>query len=237
MARTYETSLENEKLLTLSTDEMIGMLVEAKWDDRQNRNLERRLRNARFRYQSSIENVDYNADRNLDRGQLLRFAECSFISKHENTIITGSTGIGKSYIATAIGHQACTLGLKVYYANLGKLFSRLFARYKGHVGIQRCLVHIQRMSRIWLTRDPRSPAGWELLSITQQMHKMIRRVRRLLINAISDMFHYLEDEQIPKSTNALESFFGHLKDNLSIHRGMSSSNRKNYIKGYLHLRN
>ena len=52
MARAYETSLENEKLLTLSADELIGMLVEAEWDDRQNRNLERRLRNARFRYQS-----------------------------------------------------------------------------------------------------------------------------------------------------------------------------------------
>jgi len=104
MARTYETSLENETLLALSTDEMIGMLVEAEWDDRQNRNLERRVRNARFRYQSSIESIDYSADRNLDRGQLLRFAECSFISKNENIIITGSTGIGKSYIATAIGH-------------------------------------------------------------------------------------------------------------------------------------
>ena len=64
MARTYETSLENEKLLALSTDEMIGMLVEAEWDDRQNRNLERRVRNAVFRYQSSIESIDYSADRN-----------------------------------------------------------------------------------------------------------------------------------------------------------------------------
>ena len=98
MARTYETSLENEKLLALSADELIGMLVEAEWDDRQNRNLERRLRNARFRYQSSIESIDYSADRNLDRGQLLRFAECGFISKHENIIITGSTGIGKSIV-------------------------------------------------------------------------------------------------------------------------------------------
>ena len=83
MARTYETSLENEKLNALSADELIGMLVEAEWDERQMRNLERRVRNARFRYQSAIENVDYNAERNLDRGQLLRFAECGFISKHE----------------------------------------------------------------------------------------------------------------------------------------------------------
>ncbi|HOU03265.1 MAG TPA: IS21-like element helper ATPase IstB [Bacteroidales bacterium] len=125
MARTYETSLENDKLSGLSADELVNMLIEAEWDDRQNRNIERRLRNARFRYQSSVESIDYQAERNLDRGQILRFAECNFVRKHENIIITGSTGIGKSYIATALGHQACTLGFKVYYANLGKLFSRL----------------------------------------------------------------------------------------------------------------
>jgi DNA replication protein DnaC len=125
MARAYETSLENDKLLNLSTDESIKMLVEAEWDDRLNRNIERRLRNARFRYQSCMESIDYQTERNLDRNQVMRFAECIFIKKHENIIITGSTGIGKSYLATALGHQACTLGFKVYYANIGKLFSRL----------------------------------------------------------------------------------------------------------------
>ena len=125
MARAYESSLENDKLLHLSADELITMLVESEWDDRMNRNIERRLRNARFRYQSSIESIDYQSDRNLNRNQIMRFAECSFIKKYENIIITGSTGIGKSYLATAIGHQACTYGYKVYYSNLGKLFSRL----------------------------------------------------------------------------------------------------------------
>lgn len=125
MARAYETSLENDKILKLSADELINMLVESEWDDRLNRNIERRTRNAKFRYQSSIESIDYDADRNLDRNQIMRFAECAFIQKHENIIITGSTGIGKSYLATALGYQACTLGFKVYYANMGKLFSRL----------------------------------------------------------------------------------------------------------------
>ena len=125
MARAYETSLENDKLLHLSADELIGMLVEAEWDDRSNRNIERRLRNARFRYQSCVESIDYVATRNLDRNQIMRFAECTYIQKHENILITGSTGIGKSYLATALGHQACTLGFKVYYANMAKLFSKL----------------------------------------------------------------------------------------------------------------
>jgi DNA replication protein DnaC len=125
MARAYQTSLENDKLLHLSADELITMLVEAEWDDRLNRNIERRLRNAKFRYQSSIENIDYEADRNLDRNQMMRFAECTYIGKQENILITGSTGIGKSHLATALGHQACTLGYKVYYANMSKLFSKL----------------------------------------------------------------------------------------------------------------
>lgn len=125
MARAYETSLENDGPTRLSGDELVKMLVEAEWDDRLNRNIERRLRNARFRYQSSMESIDYQADRNLDRGEIMRFAECNFIQKHENIIITGSTGIGKSYIATALGQQACTMGFKVYYANLAKLFTKL----------------------------------------------------------------------------------------------------------------
>jgi DNA replication protein DnaC len=125
MARAYESSLESDKMAHLSADELITMLVEAEWDDRMNRNIERRLRNARFRYQSCMETIDYEAERNMDRNQIMRFAECNFIRRHENIIITGSTGIGKSYIATALGHQACTMGFRVYYANLGKLFSRL----------------------------------------------------------------------------------------------------------------
>lgn len=141
------------------------------------------------------------------------------------------------------------------------------------------MVHIQRMSRIWLTQEPKSIAGKQLLGLTQQIHKieteqqrqawlrslydwdaehqdfikelsinpitgrvwykhkMLRRVRRLLINAFQNMFHFLKDPQIPKSTNALESFFGHLKDNLSIHRGLTIKHRKNFIQWYLHFHN
>jgi len=125
MVRAYQTSLESDRLLELSADELLSMLVDAEWDDRLNRNIERRLRNAKFRYQSSVENIDFDVDRNLNRNQLMRFAECTYIQKQENILITGSTGIGKSHLATALGHQACTLGFKVYYANMAKLFSKL----------------------------------------------------------------------------------------------------------------
>ena len=125
MYRAYQTSLENNQIAQLSADELLQTLIEAEWDDRLNRNIERRLRNAKFRYQSNVDTIDYIVDRNLDRNQMMRLSECVFIKKHENILITGSTGIGKSHLATALGHQACTLGFKVYYANMAKLFSKL----------------------------------------------------------------------------------------------------------------
>jgi DNA replication protein DnaC len=125
MSRAYQMSLENNTLVHLSADELLKMLVESEWDDRLNRNIERRIKEAKFRYQSSVESINFDADRNLDRNQLMRFAECTFIKKRENILITGSTGIGKSHLATAIGHQACISGYKVYYANMAKLFTKL----------------------------------------------------------------------------------------------------------------
>jgi len=68
-------------------------------------------------------------------------------------------------------------------------------------------------------------------------HELLRRTTVMILNALPDMFHYIDNRMIPKSTNSLESFFGHLKDSLSIHRGLSYPNRKAYILWYLHLKN
>ena len=104
---------------------MVAFLIQSEWDDRQNRTTLRLITNARFRYNASIESLHYNNNRNLDKNQILRYADCSYIKTYENIFITGSTGIGKSYIATALGNHACILGYKVMYANTNKLFSRL----------------------------------------------------------------------------------------------------------------
>jgi DNA replication protein DnaC len=72
-----------------------------------------------------VENIHYHADRSIDRNQIMRLAECSFIGRNENLLITGSTGIGKSYVASAIGHQACIMGYRVMYASTPKLLAKL----------------------------------------------------------------------------------------------------------------
>jgi DNA replication protein DnaC len=103
---------------------MSAHLVDSEWDERYNRKLDRTLQSARFRYKASIEEIGYENNR-VDKNQVLRLADCEFIKQKENIIITGSTGIGKSFIASAFGHQACSLGYRVLYQHSTKLFGRM----------------------------------------------------------------------------------------------------------------
>ena len=125
MARAFTGCLEDGRLAKMTADEMLSFLISSEWDDRQNRRIERSIRNARFRYNASVEKMYYGPERSLSKNEMMRFADCSFIKKAESILITGCTGIGKSYIASALGNQACLKGYKVYYMNVAKLFSKL----------------------------------------------------------------------------------------------------------------
>lgn len=125
MHRAFKISMESGKHETYTPDEIVAHLIEAEWEDSQNRSIDQKIKNAKFRYKAAIEDLSYDAERNIDKNQIMRLAECSFIDKHENVIITGSTGIGKSYIASAFGHHACSLGYKSLYHNVPKLFAKL----------------------------------------------------------------------------------------------------------------
>ncbi len=118
-------AIETGKTDHYTVDQFIAQLIEAEWDDRENRKITRNIKNARFRYKASIENVIYNKQRNLDQTKLMRLAQGEFIDRGENILITGSTGVGKSYIATALGYQACIEGYRVMYYSTTKLFAKL----------------------------------------------------------------------------------------------------------------
>lgn len=125
MLHAFKSTLETGQTNNYTADELLAHLVEAEWDDRHNRRTERQLLLAKFRYKASVEDIQYHADRSVDRNQVLRLADCTFIGRSENLLITGSTGIGKSYIATALGYQACILGYRVLYTSTPKLFAKL----------------------------------------------------------------------------------------------------------------
>lgn len=121
----FKTAIETGKTDHYTLDQFIAQLIESEWDDRHNRKIDRGLKNARFRYKATIENMIYDQHRSIDQNNILRLASCDFIDKRENILITGSTGVGKSYLASALGHQACTQGYRVIYFNTAKLFAKL----------------------------------------------------------------------------------------------------------------
>ena len=125
MVRAFLTSLESEKAESYTADELLSMLIDSEWDERYNRKMERSIKGASFRYKASIEQISFDDNRLADKNQILRLADCEFIKRKENILITGSTGVGKSYIASALGHQACAMGYKILYQHTSKLFARL----------------------------------------------------------------------------------------------------------------
>lgn len=117
----------------LSFEERLGLLVDAQWLDRENRRLQRSLKEAKLKLsQACLEDIDYSARRELDRAVIRQLATGRWIQEHHNIVITGMTGTGKTYLACALGQQACRQGYRVLYRRAPRLLDELaLARADG----------------------------------------------------------------------------------------------------------
>ncbi len=125
MARALRTTLEASSGAQLDAEELLSNLVDAEWEDRRARKLTRLLKGARFRYRAGIEDIDFALKRNLSKAAFLRLADCRWIAEHQSLIISGPCGSGKSFLASALGQQACIYGYRVAYWAASKLFAHL----------------------------------------------------------------------------------------------------------------
>ncbi|MBA5791552.1 ATP-binding protein [Flavobacterium sp. xlx-214] len=125
MSSAFKTAFESGKTDHYTIDQFVSMLIDSEWNERYNRRIERSIKNAKFHYKANIESLNFDSSRSLDRTQILRLADCEFVNKNQNVLITGSTGVGKSYLGTALGYQAYIEGYKVSYFNTSKLFAKL----------------------------------------------------------------------------------------------------------------
>lgn len=125
MQSSFRAILESKTSGQFTIDQMLATLVEAEWEEQENRKTDRLVKNAGFRYPASLEEIDYSHPRNLDRNQVLRLVDCNYLERAENVLVTGATGLGKSYLISALGYQACLMGYKVLYRNTLKLFNAL----------------------------------------------------------------------------------------------------------------
>lgn len=106
---------------SLSFDDRLGLLVDREETARASRRLKTRLTQARLRLQACVEDIDYRSRRGLSKSVVLSLASCQWIGDHLNLVITGPTGVGKTYLACALAHQACRQGLRALYLRLPRL--------------------------------------------------------------------------------------------------------------------
>lgn len=133
MATTWSEQTGKPDVHQLAFDERFGMLVDAEWLHRENKRIATALRDAKLRLTSAcIEDIDYPAHRELDRAQIRQLATCRWVVEHQNVLVTGATGTGKTYVACAFAQQACRKGHRAIYRRAARLFSELvLARADG----------------------------------------------------------------------------------------------------------
>jgi DNA replication protein DnaC len=133
LAQAWCEQRKDPKMTDLAFDERFGLLVDAEWIDRQNKRLARNLREAKLRLSDAcIEGIDYPARRKLDKAVIRGLASCAWVHEHHNVVITGATGVGKTYIACALTQQACRKGYRALYRRVPRIFDEiLLARADG----------------------------------------------------------------------------------------------------------
>lgn len=132
MADSIKEQIQNPQALSLSFEDRIALVVDRQWDLKETRGLRRRLQVAKLKQQAAVEDIDFATSRGLDKAAMLSLSECNFIRSHSNIIITGPTGVGKTYIACAIAHKACRMKHAVRYFRCGNLLSSMsLARADG----------------------------------------------------------------------------------------------------------
>lgn len=135
MADAFCAQVESPDAANLSFEERLGLLVDAEWTHRRNTTLARLLREAKLRLPGCPEDVEFGAARGLDRSVWRALFAGDFVHAHQNVLIVGATGVGKTYLACALGHACCRLGMRVRYLRLSGLLGDIaLARVDGSYG-------------------------------------------------------------------------------------------------------
>ena len=143
MARAYQGVLSIPVHEQPTLNQLVARLAEAELQERINRKSELFMRQSKLRYNASMDQVHCTPSRNLTKEMLLSLSECSFIDRAENILITGATGCGKSYLACAIGRQACALGYRTTYFGINRLLEKL-SQAKLDGTLVKVLNHIEK---------------------------------------------------------------------------------------------
>ena len=174
MADAFQQQRESTQYQELGFEDRLGMLIDAEWTSREQRKLSRRLKAAKLRYAASLEDVDYRTPRGLDRRVMLSLGTCSWIQERHNLILTGSTGTGKSFLASAFCERACRSGFSAYYVRAPRLLHEL-AVARGDGSYSRVLAKLLKMQLLaiddWLIAPLKDSERRDLLEIIEDRNE------------------------------------------------------------------
>ena len=178
MVAALRDQLETPDVESLSFEERLGLLVDREATERDDRRLKTRLRTAKLRLTASVEDIDYRPGRGLDKKVILHLAACDWVRRHQNVVITGATGVGKSFVACALAHKACLNGHGALYHRLPRLIEDIqLSRGDG-----RYIKLLKSLSRI----DVLILDDWGLAQLTPPQQR--------------DLLELLDDRHTRKST-------------------------------------
>lgn len=170
MVESFETQLSSSEYAKLSFEERVGLMVDTEWTAREQRKLARRLRGAKLKYPACLENVNFRAPRGLNRQQVLSLGSCGWVAEHHNLLISGPTGIGKSFLACAFVERACRRGFTGYYVRAPRLIHELaVARGDGSYG--RLLAKLAKLDLLaiddWLLHPLKESERRDLMEVIE----------------------------------------------------------------------
>jgi DNA replication protein DnaC len=174
LADAFQHQLSSPQHAELSFAERLGLLVDVEWEARQQRKLTQRLRDARLRYPASIEDLDYNSARGLDRQVVLGLASCEWIRERHQLLISGPTGTGKTFLACAFVECACRSGFAAVYVRASRLLQDLaVARGDGSYG--RLLTKLAKLDLLaiddWLMAPLKEQQRLDLLEVVEDRYQ------------------------------------------------------------------
>lgn len=175
MAASFAEQLQSNGMVSLSFEERFGLLVDAEWLARKNNRLKRLIRNADYALPGAcVEDIEYHADRHLDRAMIARLATCNYVQECHNLILLGATGSGKTYLATAFGMAASRSFYTVKYVRLPELLGEL-AIARGEGNYRKVIKSYKQVKLLildeWLLYPLKESEARDLLEIVESRYK------------------------------------------------------------------